>query len=102
MTSRKKYEYFSKIVLELLEDAYFKDSRDNCFLTSKKSWVLSKNSLRIALGRLFEVLETIFCDKEEKLSSKNGFRIAAGHLFKILEAIFCDKEEELRIFQQQS
>ena len=38
-------------------------------MTRKKDWVLSKNGVRIALRRLIKVLETIFCDKQEKFSA---------------------------------
>ena len=66
-----------------------------------KIWVLVKNGVRIALRRLIKVLETIFCDKQEKLRlSKNGVRISLRRLIKVLETIFCDKQEKLSTFQK--
>ena len=52
--------------------------------------MLSKNGLRIALGRLVELLEkNVFETSKQKLVlSKNGLTIAVGRLVKILEKIF--------------
>ena len=57
------------------------------FETNKQKWVLPKNGLRIALGRLVELLEkNVFETNKQKLVlSKNGLRIAVGRLVKLLE-----------------
>ena len=60
------------------------------FFTRKKKCVLSKNGLRIALGRLVKLLEKTILRQEKKkiVLSKNGLRIALGRLVKALEKIF--------------
>ena len=65
------------------------------FETSKNKWVLSKNGLRIALGRLVKFLEKKILRQEKKkwVLSKNGLRIAVGHLVKLLEKCFGDKQK---------
>ena len=54
----------------------------------KKKWVLSKNGLRIAVGRLVELLEKMFLTQEKKkwVPSKNGLRIAVGRLVFLRQA----------------
>ena len=54
--------------------------------TWPKLW-LSKNGLRIALGRLVKILEKTILRQEKKkwVLSKNGLRIALGRLVKLLE-----------------
>ena len=51
---------------------------------------ISKNGLRIAVGRLVKLLEKKFLrpSKKKLVVSKNGLRIAVGRLVKILEKTF--------------
>ena len=67
-------------------------------------WVLSKNGLRIALGRLVKVLEIFFFDrtKQKRVLSKNGLRIAVAGLVKLLENFFWDKKKKVSTFQKWS
>ena len=39
---------------------------EKCFGDKQKKWVLSKNGLRIALGRLVKLLEKCFLRQEKK------------------------------------
>jgi len=57
--------------------------------TWPKLW-LSKNGLRIALGRLVKILENCFFDKSKQkwLLSKNGLRIVVARLANLLEKVF--------------
>ena len=59
---------------------------------AQKNWVLSKNGLIIAVGRLVRLLEKIFCDKQEKGSSFlkmhdffQTLKIREQHILKSLE-----------------
>ena len=69
------------------------------FETSKQKWVLPKNGLIIALGRLVELLEkNIFETSKQKLVlSKNGLRIAVARLVKLLEKMWVLSKNGLRI-----
>ena len=70
------------------------------FETRKKKWVLSKNGLRIALGRLDKLLEKKILRQEKKkwVLSKNGLRIAVGRLVKLLEKCFLRQEKKSEYF----
>ena len=66
--------------------------RRNVCGQAQKNWVLSKNGLIIAVGRLVRLLEKIFCDKQEKGSSFlkmhdffQTLKIREQHVLKSLE-----------------
>ena len=60
----------------------------------------SQNGLRIALGRLVELLEkNVFeTSKQKWVLSKNGLRIALGRLVKLLEKKFLRQEKKSEYF----
>jgi hypothetical protein len=70
------------------------------FEISKQKWVLPKNGLRIALGRLVELLEkNVFETRKKKwVLSKNGLRIALGRLVKLLEKKNLSQEKKSEHF----
>ena len=76
-TSTTLFFFGSKIMvpqtLTLWEKLYawktFNTKKLQTIFSSYKIWVLSKNGVRIAAGRLIKVLDTMFCDKQEKLST---------------------------------
>jgi hypothetical protein len=56
---------------------------------SQPKVLLSKNGLRIDVGRLVKMLGKYFeTNKKKCVLSKNDLRIAIGRLFKLLEKIF--------------
>ena len=64
-----KYFDTKKWLKMLLDIYFFYIKKLRTMFSSYKISVLSKNGVRIVLRNLIKVLETIFCDKQEKFST---------------------------------